>query len=477
MKNKILKFGILLLAIFTYNSCEEPLEETVFSELAPDNFLKTQEGINSLLNNVYANGQITAIPGYILLNAAGMPAGETWGRGGSIETRLTPLANYTWDSNHGDLGNEWRRQYRAIRDANLLLDNIENGDFPTDFVSSITAQAKFLRAQSMMHIYDWWGPGPIFTSSVNEELKKPKASEEEWIGQIVSDMTAAMNALPAVGSQYGRPTKTAAAALLCKFYLNLKNWNEAAAMAKQVMDSGLYSLYPTYLDLFAIANEGNSELVWVIPHGRNSGSASNRVNALTFPTDFPKLPNQGVWAARVYLFDSFVDSYADEDTRQDMLVRSYISSASGEEVPGYGNDQTLPLKYQYDPDAIGTATDSDIPVVRYADILLSRAEALNELNGPSQESIDLINMVRDRAGVPALALGGFDKSSLRAAILEERSWEFAYEGKSRQDQIRHGVMISRAQARGKNAQDFHKRFPIPQHEIDANPNITQNPGY
>ena len=121
MKNIFLKFGILFLAVFAVNSCEEPLEETVFSELAPDNFLKTQEGINSLLNNVYANGQITAIPGYILLNAAGMPAGETWGRGGSIETRLTPLANYTWDSNHGDLGNEWRRQYRAIRDANLLL--------------------------------------------------------------------------------------------------------------------------------------------------------------------------------------------------------------------------------------------------------------------------------------------------------------------------------------------------------------------
>ena len=198
---------------------------------------------------------------------------------------------------------------------------------------------------------------------------------------------------------------------------------------------------------------------------------------MTFPPDYPREPNQGVWAARVYFFDSFIDTYDPNDARLEMFVQSYVSTSTGEEVAGYGVDQTLPLKYQFDPDAIGTATDSDIPEVRYADILLSRAEALNEINGPTQEAVDLVNQVRQRAGLSDFNLADFDQSSLRSAILQERAWEFAYEGKSRQDQIRHGVMIERAKARGKNAQDFHQRFPIPQREIDANPNVTQNPGY
>lgn len=467
---------ILLLPLITFN-CEGPLEETVFSELAPDNFLKTQEGINSLLFNAYSNMQIQGIPGYILLNMAGMPAGETWNRGGSIETRLTPLTNYTWDSNHSDLRGEWNRQYLAIRDVNLLLDNLVETEFPQDFVTQRTAEAKFIRAKAMMQIYDWFGPGPLFTSSVNEELKKPKASEEEWVSQIITDMTAAMTDLPLTQSQYGRPTKGACAGLLCKFHLNQKNWTEVVSFSKQIMDLGMYGLFPSYLDLFSITNEGNEELIYVHPHARNSGGGANRVNALTFPTDYPREANQGVWAARVYFFDSFIDTYAAEDTRQEMFVRSYMSSSSGEEVQGYGNDQTLPLKYQFDSAALNTATDSDIPEVRYADILLSRAEALNEISGVNAESIDLMNQVRNRAGLPSVDMGDFTTESFREAILQERSWELAYEGKIRQDQIRHGVMISRATERGKNAQDHHRLFPIPQTEIDANPNIQQNPGY
>ena len=108
---------------------------------------------------------------------------------------------------------------------------------------------------------------------------------------------------------------------------------------------------------------------------------------------------------------------------------------------------------------------------------MTRAEALNELNGPTQEAIDLVNEIRNRAGVIPLILGSFNKDSLRDAILREREWEFYFEGNAREDQIRHGVMISRARARGKNAQDFHVLYPIPQRELDANSNLEQNPGY
>ncbi|HUV83193.1 MAG TPA: RagB/SusD family nutrient uptake outer membrane protein, partial [archaeon] len=130
------------------------------------------------------------------------------------------------------------------------------------------------------------------------------------------------------------------------------------------------------------------------------------------------------------------------------------------------------------PKGIGDANGIDFMRVRYADILLSLAEALNELNGPNQVSIDLINQIRVRAGTNIVQLSDFStKESLRDHLLKERLWEFYYEAMEREDLLRHGKFISNAQARGINAQDYHKVFPIPQSEVDTNPMIVQNPGY
>lgn len=476
MKNKFFTLCLIFFLSMGFNSCESPLEEIVFSELAPENFLKTQEGINSLLNNAYAVQQRTGQESFNAISTFQMPSGEVWNRGGSIETQLTPMRDYTWDSNHTRFNNEWTNSYRAIRDANLLLDNIASGDFTADFASDITAQAQFIRAKAMIDIFDFFGPGPLHLSSVFEELEKPRASDDEWIGQIETDMTTAMNSLPA-SPPNGRASSGAAAAILCKFYLNLKRWSDATAMADKVINSGLYELYPTYIELFAIANEGNKEIIYTHPANSTGTNSAVQINPLVFPPDFPRPSNVGLFAARCYFYDSFVDSYHPDDSRQAILVRSYINR-SGVEVIGYGNDQTLPLKYELDPSAVGARHGNDWPEIRYADILLSKAEAMNEQNGPSQAAIDLINMVRIRAGVPELTLADFSsKEALRDALLAERSWEFAFEGKRRQDEIRHGVMISRAQGRGKNAQDHHVKFPIPQSEMDANTNMVQNPGY
>ena len=121
---------------------------------------------------------------------------------------------------------------------------------------------------------------------------------------------------------------------------------------------------------------------------------------------------------------------------------------------------------------------NDFPVVRYADILLSHAEALNELNGPTQEAVDLINQVRAKAGVPLLVLSDFAaKETLRDHILKERGWEFFSEELRRQDLVRHGKFIEYGKSRGKVAFDYQVLYPIPQSEIDRNSNLEQNDGY
>jgi len=143
------------------------------------------------------------------------------------------------------------------------------------------------------------------------------------------------------------------------------------------------------------------------------------------------------------------------------------------------NNNTRSFKYTPDPNAVGNSHGNDIAVIRYADILLSRAEALNELNGPTQEALDLIQEVRDRAGLTTpLNLSDYTKETLRDRILDERGWELYAEKVRRQDLLRHGKFISSAKARGITiADDHHKLFPIPQTEINANPLCEQNPGY
>jgi len=144
-----------------------------------------------------------------------------------------------------------------------------------------------------------------------------------------------------------------------------------------------------------------------------------------------------------------------------------------------GNDKIRSFKYLPDRDAKGASHGNDIPEIRYADILLSRAEALNELNGPNQESINLINLIRNRAGLGNLNLADFEsKEALRDHILKERGWEFYSEGHRRMDLIRMNKFISGALERGKtNAKPFHVLFPIPQVVMDSDPSMVQNDGY
>ena len=120
-----------------------------------------------------------------------------------------------------------------------------------------------------------------------------------------------------------------------------------------------------------------------------------------------------------------------------------------------------------------------MPILRYAEVLVNSAEVLNEISGPNQEQIDLLNQVRQRSNAPDYDLSDYQtKSALRDQILVERGWEFHAEGHRRRSLIRHGSIISGAQARGKaNAKSHHVLFPIPEQDLDSNSTLEQNPGY
>ena len=168
------------------------------------------------------------------------------------------------------------------------------------------------------------------------------------------------------------------------------------------------------------------------------------------------------------------------------MLTSYVSvekDADGKnitKVVGHGGGEgPIPNKFPLDPAHIGWTEGTDVVLIRLADIILARAEALNELNGPTQASIDLINQIRIRAfgdDSHNLKLGDYStKEALRAAILQERGWELFLEGYRRLDLIRQGVYVDAMKKKGSTyVSNSQLLLPIPTSEINLNPNLTQN---
>ena len=477
MKAHTHKFIFILFVICIF-ACEERLEEEVYSELAPSTLFTSEKGLTSVLNASYAYAHRPGLQdSWAAYHLASMTTGETWGAGGSIENLWKAEIDFTWDSNHDHIQAQWVLYFNSIRDANIVLDNLENDAFSAEFKQLTEAEVHFLRGWNYSELFNLFGPVPLYTSSTDDPLL-PRSSESEVKAFIEQELTAAISALPVQAPAYGRASKGAAMAVLCKYYLNTKQWQKSADLAQQIIDLGVYELLTDYGQVFSLSNEGNQEILWALPKDGKSPTASQAINALVFPPDYPRpYSNNIVFAARTYLFDDFVNSFATDDVRRNYIITEYVSTSTGQVVPGLGVDRSFPYKIEFDPGSVGATAGNDILAIRYSDILLSYAEAINEISGPTQQAIDLINEVRTRAGVSSLNLAGFTKETLREAILQERGWELFFEGKRREDMIRQGVFISNAVSRGKNAKDFHVLFPIPQVELDANPGLEQNPGY
>lgn len=488
---KILTYGsVAFLLLFLY-SCSDTLEPEVYSETSPDNLFKSLEGIESVLFSGYAN--LAENNGNTAANVLGIE--ESMGDNGYVVSSWTPTyQNYIMDpgSVHDWL---YTRPYEAIRDANIILEEIENAPISDALITQIRAEATFIRAASYYNLFMRFGGVPLRTSS-DDELELARSSADEIANFVESEFQASLSGLPEPGqeSSYGRAHKGAAHGFLMKLYLNTKQWQKAADEAQAIMDMGVYGLFPDYFSMFFVANEGNEEMIWVKTGQKDTGrSAGNSFMNFAYPyapSPFASHPRTGLVfpeSARnfddsnLFVFDSWYDTFEENDERKSLIITEYIGQDGELHNLANVDDENIgrrPFKYWPDDGAAGPGYGNDIPIIRYADVLLSRAEALNEINGPNQESVDLINQVRNRAGIGDLQLAEFSsKESLRNHILEERGWEFWWEAKRREDLIRHGKLIERAQERGLPAQPHHVHYPIPQSVMDSNPNLVQDSGY
>jgi len=488
---KVFKKICLGLALSTMLvQCESSLDPEVFSEAAPDQLFSSLDGTLSILYGAYSNvAAVNTNDAADALVAEESMTDVMFTTAGAIDVWATNFMDFILDGVGSRLYSVyWNKPYQGIRNANNILDNIEDANLTEAQKTLIAAEARFVRAWGYNNLYFDFGPTPLRTST-SQELELPKASEEEMLTFIETELLAVIPDLPDPGEEelYGRAHKGAAMGLLTKFYLNTGQWQKSADMAQDIIDLQYYELFPDYFGLFQVANEGNRELVWIRPGKADlDRTAGISIMNYAYPPNFASHPPTGLtfcegcrnFATQLRMRNDFYNSFAADDRRASLIITEYVNS-NGETIDlSPPNDNPRPFKYWPADDIAGPSYGNDIPVIRYADILLARAEALNRLNGPNQESIDLINEVRERAGLDDLVLTDFGSAeALNEAILIERGWEFYLEGIRRDDLIRHGEFISRAQERGNPAQPHHVRYPIPQFALDANPVLEQNDGY
>lgn len=265
------------------------------------------------------------------------------------------------------------------------------------------AEVRALRAFFMFDLYRLYGPMPMILEAdqainPNPDYKPYRPTAEQIGTFITTELRAAADILPIEQSEYGRITKGAALHYLLKYYMHEKLWQKALDTANEIIGLNYYELEKDYASIFSAQNEGNRELIFVV-RAEPLADYGNHTYANILPGDYAS-PHGNIveaWSGHRMPWE-FYDSFDENDKRRSLAQAEYISkSGATVDLRASGDVGALPLKYGIDPESTGTWAGNDKVLDRYAEVLLFKAEALNELNGPNQESVELINNIRKRA--------------------------------------------------------------------------------
>ncbi len=380
------------------------------------------------------------------------------------------LDTYTFDPTQEDLATLWQSVYRAINEANTVIARVPQIEMDESEKTRLVGEARFLRSLFYFDLVRIFGGVPLVLDETTDlsSLNVSRSTEDEIFNQLVDDLNFAVEALPAQISsgEMGRAAKGAALTLLAKVYLYRNQYDLVVQKCREVMTLP-YGLMPIN-QLWDPAYENGPEHIFSIQYV--AGIRGSGFNA-TFGVRGAEAPYTGF--SSVFVEEKFVNSFEPIDKRKDVSILESYVNGNGVVV------QIKPHVFKYfNPNGpTPSDTDTNWPIFRYADILLMLAEALNELDGsPSNDAYEAVNEVRQRSGLLPLS-AGLSHEAFREAVLQERAWEFCFESERWFDLKRTGKLIDGMSALGKNIQQKHLLFPIPQREMDINPELAQNPGY
>ena len=513
MKTQII--FLLATLVFLTVSCKRDFDEVNPDMLTTDSFWKDGDdaikGVNAIYSALNRSSSYYNRGMHFLYL---LRSDEGFGSGGDIG--LNNDMAFAFTSNNTGSGT-WNAIYHANFRANQVILHVPQIEMDETLKKRIIAEAKFLRALNYFNLAVFWGRPPLVLTPLAPTDYPPNATPQEVYAQIEQDLTDALDDLPPSypDADVGRVTKGAAHGLLAKVYMQQGKFNEAkTAMEWLVMGEGAsnYDLMADYADNFKSSTENNRECVYEIQFKENPAengdddtnpgiSLNTGASIAKFLAPPAPAPGYADGAARRWIVDAFEIERTVDNQRDPRAAASFLYDYTDVRGPGFtmvygatwqarygANDKSVWFRKLLNDDSRNDenfSSPNNYRMIRYADILLMYAECLNELNQTGDAYL-YVDRVRERVNLPALttARPGLDQSAFREQIKHERLLEMAGEGWRYFDLVRWGefannldVLKERDADFDNFVQDKHEWYPIPQADIDNNPNLTQNPGY
>lgn len=501
MKTKHLIVAMISAGLLVGACSENFLDKSDPTRLVASSYYETEAQIEQAVNGVY--GQLQPIISnqwqyneFITDNTTLHFNEADRGQGPALEA----IEFWQINSSTPNITNLYNSIYQTMVNINTTLAKLQGAKVDEESKKQFEGELRFIRAYHYFNLVQYFGDVIIVTEPLttpSEAYAFERQPAEKVYELVITDLQFAASALPpSYGSDdVGRATKGAALALLGKVYLTRKDYAQAVSTLNEVVGLG-YSLLDEYADVFDPANKNHAESIFEVQfQGDNLlGEHSNFIytfaprNSAGAVIDFPG-QNGGGWNIPS---KDIIAAYEPDDERKAVSLQEGYTDNNGNWV-------AVPFitKYHHPHTIVGRA-DDNWPVLRYADVLLMLAEAINEQGGPTSEAYGYLNAIRERAGL--LPLSGLDQASFRDAVLKERRLELAFENhrwfdlkrtktpdelaaflnaygefeKSDPTTSRSGIPFSGGDFK---FEPYEALFPIPASEIRINPNLTQNTGY
>ena len=344
---KTIKKLTFILGVLTLFSCEAELDMPPVDEFEPEGLFQSKEGLEAVLLSGYEFDKLATgmVKNEILINE--VTTDISYVRIGAVEREMKPFLDFNWDASDPILENAfWLRRYQAIRDANIVLEKIEEPPLSESDERLFTAEARYLRAAQYVKLFRDFGLVPLRTTSDLEVQPQelPLPGEEEFYSFIETELREAAVNLPRPEAQnrQGRATKGHAYAVLTKFLMGTKQWEKVIEATDSLMGLNYYELNPDYRSIFFIDNEGNREIIVTYSYKNEQGFGLQYQNG-AFPPGFKSTPtvpefewtpSMGNWATQFSLRDGFTDSFDPEDDRKDAVIETYENRAGNTVISG-----------------------------------------------------------------------------------------------------------------------------------------------
>ena len=484
-----LKYNLIAIALLGigFSSCSDFLEQNPQTDLSENDFYKTADDITSAVNGAYSSMQESNIYGnwYVF---GEIPSDNTRNQLSGSVTSQDEFDKFYIDTQNSYIADFWKAAYKVINRTNTVLGRIDGITINADLANRYKLECKFIRARMYFNLVRVYGDVPLVLKeiSISESYDILREPKDNVYNQIIADLKEAQG-LPASypTAEDGRATQGAAKALLGKVYMTLHKYAEAEAILGEVINSGRYGLLENtagslnidgYKDVFSPVNHNSKEGIFEIQFLKGGyGEGSNYANNFAPENSGTNVVTVGGTGGNNIPEMDIYNAYEEGDLRRDFSMSlGYNDNRKNDEwVESRYVRKFMDVPYQ------GNDASNNYPVIRYADVILMYAEALNQ-NGKTAEACKYLNMTRRRGfgyqttETSPVDLQTTDKTQFERMVEQERRVELAFENHRWFDLIRTGRAVEVMKSKGFSLNETNLTCPIPQKQIDVNPKLTQN---